>query len=132
MSENTNEENSAQSIGKRLVALCQEGKGMEAVELLYDEKIVSIEAESTEALPARMEGMEAVQGKNAWWYDNHEIHDSSAAGPFCGYRDDQFAAHFEMDVTFKPTGERSKLVEMALYTVANGKIVQEEFWYQVD
>jgi len=46
--------------------------------------------------------------------------------------DDRFAALFEMDVTFEPTGERTQLREVALYTVENGKIVQEEFWYQVD
>ena len=116
-------------IGKQLIALCNERKGLEAVDTLYDEKIVSIEGQESDELPARMEGVQAVRGKNAWWYDNHEIHDEGASGPYCGLRDDQFAAHFEMDVTFKPTGERQRLVEVALYTVANGKIVQEEFLY---
>jgi hypothetical protein len=92
----------------------------------------SIEAHGSDELPARMEGIEAIRGKSKWWYDNHEIHESTAAGPFCGQRDDRFAALFEMDVTFKPTGERTQLREVALYTVENDKIVQEEFWYQVD
>jgi len=119
-------------IGKELVALCQQGKGLEAVDRLYDEKIVSIEAQGSDELPARMEGIEAIRGKNSWWYDNHEVHASSAAGPFCGQQEDQFGALFEMDVTFKPSGERSKLTEIALYTVSGGKIVQEEFWYLMD
>ncbi len=119
-------------IGKQLVSLCQEGKGLEAVDALYDEKIVSIEAQGSDELSARMEGIEAVRGKNSWWYDNHEVHASSASGPYCGHREDQFGAHFEMDVTFKPTGVRQKLVEIALYTVSDGKIVQEEFLYQTD
>lgn len=122
----------ALEIGKRLVAYCQEGKGLEAVDALYDEKVVSIEAESSDALPARMEGIEAIRGKNTWWYDSHEVHESSAAGPFCGHREDQFAAVFEMDVTLKTTGIRSKLAEVALYTVSNGKIVQEEFLYYAE
>ena len=123
---------SASEIGKRLVALCQQGKGLEAVDTLYDEKIVSIEAQGNDEMPARMEGIDAIRGKNAWWYDNHEIHTSTAAGPFCGQRDDRFAALFEMDVTFKPTGQRTKMREVGLYTVENEKVVQEEFWYQVD
>jgi hypothetical protein len=32
-------------------------------------------------------------------------------------------------VTFKPTGKRQTRDEMALFTVANGKIVREEFFY---
>jgi hypothetical protein len=119
-------------IGKRLVALCEEGKGVEAVDALYDEKIVSIEGQGSDAIPARMEGIEAIRGKNIWWYDSHEIHASSAVGPYSGDRDDQFAVHFEMDVTLEATGVRSKLVEVALYTVKNGKIVQEEFLYLAD
>jgi len=119
-------------IGKRLVALSSENKGLEAVDTLYDEKIVSIEAEGSEDLPSRMEGIDAVRGKNSWWYDNHEIHASSAVGPFVGPHEDQFSVQFEMDVTFKPSGERSKLNEVALYKVVDSKIVQEEFWYLID
>jgi len=118
-------------IGKRLVALCRERKGLEAVDELYDEKVVSIEARGSEALPQRMEGIEAVRGKGEWWYDNHDIHSESAEGPFVGHRDDQFGAVFEMDVTHKPSGQRMQMREIALYTVANGKIVAEEFWYAV-
>lgn len=120
------------AIGKRLVELCNARKGLEAVQELYDEKIVSIEAQGSEELPARMEGIEAVQGKNAWWYDNHEIHAEKALGPFCGAQPNQFGALFELDVTFKPSGERQQLTEVALYTIGGGKIVQEEFWYLMD
>jgi hypothetical protein len=116
-------------VGRRLVALCNADKGLEAVDTLYDEKIVSIEAQGSEAMPARMEGIEAIRGKNAWWYDNHEVHSSEAKGPFCGHRDDQFAVEFSIDVTHKPTGERHRMVEVALYTVGGGKVVQEEFLY---
>ncbi len=122
---------SALEIGKRLVALSQADKGLEAVDTLYDEKIVSIEGQGTDEMPARMEGIEAVRGKSVWWYDNHEVHSSSAVGPFCGHREDQFAVLFEIDVTFKPTGERSRMSEVALYTVANDKVVQEEFLYLI-
>jgi ketosteroid isomerase-like protein len=34
-----------------------------------------------------------------------------------------------MDVTFKPTGERSKMDEVAIYTVADGRIIEERFYY---
>ena len=122
---------SAMEIGKQLVELCNAGKDDEVVDRYYDAKIVSIEGQGSDEMPARMEGIEAIRGKHAWWYDNHEIHSTRAAGPFCGHRDDQFAVLFEMDITNKPSGQRMQMSEVALYTVAGGKIVQEEFLYQV-
>lgn len=40
---------------------------------------------------------------------------------------DRFTVIFDMDVTFKPTGERSKMREIGLYTVEGGMVVREEF-----
>ena len=122
---------SAIEIGTRLVDLCNDGKSMDAVDQLYDEKIVSIEGQGSDEMPARMEGIEAVRGKGTWWYDNHEVHEMSATGPFCGHREDQFVVHYAIDVTNKPSGERSQMSEVGIYTISpsNGKIVQEEFLY---
>jgi hypothetical protein len=119
----------ASEIGRKLVALCNSGKGLEAVDTLYDEKIVSIEAQGSAEMPARTEGIVTIRGKNTWWYDNHEVHTSKATGPFCGHRDDQFAVLFEMDVTEKMSGQRHQMAEVGLYTVHAGRVVQEEFMY---
>jgi hypothetical protein len=123
---------SAAEIGRKLVELSNAGKGLDAVDTLYDEKIVSIEAQGTEEMPARMEGIQAIRGKNSWWYENHDVHETAASGPFCGHREDQFAVLFALDATFKPTGQRQQMTEVALYTVAGGKVVQEEFLSRVD
>jgi hypothetical protein len=122
---------SVQEIGSQLVGLCNAGKALEAVAKLYDEKIVSIEGQGSEEMPARMEGIKAIEGKHHWWEENHEIHASTAEGPFVGHRDDQFAVLFSMDITNKPSGQRSQMSEVALYTVKGGRIVQEEFLYKV-
>jgi len=119
----------ALEIGTRLVKLCNEDKGLEAVDELYGPGIVSIEGQGSDEMPARMEGIQAVRGKSVWWYDNHEVHASKAVGPFVGHRDDQFVVEFEIDVTPKATGERTQMREVGLYTVADGKVVQEEFLY---
>lgn len=120
---------SALEVGQKLVGLCQQGKGMEAIETLYADDIVSIEAQDMPQMPARMEGIEAIKGKNQWWYENHEVHSMVATGPFCGNRPDQFAVEFEIDVTSKADGERSQMREVGLYTVRDGKVAQEEFLY---
>ena len=124
-------ERTAAEIGKQLVALSNAHRGLEAVDALYDEKIVSIEAQGNDQIPARMDGIAAVRGKSVWWYANHDVHASAATGPFCGHREDQFAVVFDLEATFKPTGQRSSMSEVALYTVRDGRIVQEEFLYRV-
>jgi hypothetical protein len=121
------------SVGKKLVSLCRDGKMMEAVETLYSPQIVSIEAVSGgPSMPARMEGLEAIKGKNDWWVKNHEVHSSKVEGPYP--HGDRFIVHFIMDVTAKAgpmAGQRMTLDEAALYTVKEGKITQEEFFYDM-
>ena len=119
----------AMTVGSRLVELCQQGEYEQAAQELYAPSIVSIEGPGGDPEMQKLEGIEAVAKKGAWWAENHEVHGSEVAGPFCGHRDDQFVVQFDMDVTFKPTGERQNLDEIALYTVADGKIVQEEVLY---
>lgn len=122
---------SALEIGQKLVELCKAGKYMEAIDKLYGESIVSIEGQDAHDMPARIAGIEAVRGKNEWWGKNHEVHALEVVGPFCGRRPDQFAVLFDIDVTNKPSGERTQLREVALYTIDGGKIVEEAFLYQM-
>ena len=43
---------------------------------------------------------------------------------------DQFAVRFTMDVTEKASGQRTRMDEIGLYTLKNGKIVEERFFYE--
>lgn len=118
------------TVGRELVDLCRRGKYLEAVERLYAPDIVSVEASGDETMPAEMRGIDAVRGKGEWWLANHEVHGSEAKGPFP--HGDRFAVFFTMDVTSKTgpfAGKRMQFEEVALYTVKDGKIVREEFFY---
>ena len=117
-----------QEVAKKLVALCSEGKFQEATEALYSPDIVSIESMGNETMPREMKGIDAIRGKNQWWADNNEVHSSVVDGPFVG--EDKFAVYYNFDVTFKPTGKRTPMEEMALYSVKDGKIVREQFFYR--
>jgi ketosteroid isomerase-like protein len=120
----------ALEIGTALVTLNNEGREQDFVAQYYAPDIVSIEGQGSEEMPARIEGLPGVKGKHEWWYANHEVHSSTAEGPYVGHREDQFAVRFALDVT--PTGgERMQMDEVALYTVRDGKIVQEEFLYRM-
>jgi ketosteroid isomerase-like protein len=118
---------STTDIATDLVALCRQGKHLEAVSKHYSDDIVSVESASAPGMPAEMKGIDAIRGKNQWWTENHEVHSAKVNGPFVG--ENQFAVEFAFDVTFKPTGKRMQMNEMGLYTVDGGKVVHEHFYY---
>jgi ketosteroid isomerase-like protein len=93
------------------------------------EEIPSTEPVGSPEMPAEMSGIDAIRGKHEWWEANNEVHSVEANGPLLGQ--DQFAVQFIFDATFKPTGQRQTMTEMALYTVKDGKIVEEQFFYNV-
>jgi ketosteroid isomerase-like protein len=114
-------------IGQKMVELCREGKNDEAIKTLFSEDIVSVEAGAPPGQDATTKGMAAVLGKGKWWVDNHIIHSAKAEGPWP--HGDRYIVRFTYDVTFKPDNKRFTMDEAALYTVANGKVVKEEFFY---
>jgi ketosteroid isomerase-like protein len=119
---------SAATIAQELVTLCQQGRNDEVIDKYYSPDIVSIEAAAFEDQPAEIQGIEAVRGKNAWWTENNEVHSATVNGPFM-HSNGQFAVEFEFETTFKPTGQRGKMSEMAVYAVKDGRIVRERFYY---
>ena len=50
----------------------------------------------------RIEGKEAVMGKSAWWYANHEVHGRTTDGPYVN--GDTIAIRWTMDITNKESG----------------------------
>jgi len=75
---------------------------------------------------ARIEGRKGVLGKGEWWYANNQVHETKVEGPYV--HGNQFLVRFTMDVTPKG-GARTKMDELGLYTVSNGRIVEERFFY---
>src|SRR4051794_5439505 len=73
---------SSLEVGQKLVEFCRQGKNVEAVNTLYDPKIVSVETMKDPMFPQRIDGIDGVKKKNQWWVDNHQIHSAEAAGPF--------------------------------------------------
>ena len=119
-------------IGKKLVDLCKQGKDLEAIDTLDAPNIVSVEAIANAGFPQRIEGIAGIREKFQWWIQNHEVHSAEVKGPFP--HGDRFIVCFKYDVTPKDgpmKGQRVQMDEAALYTIANGKIVQEEFFYHI-
>ena len=114
------------AVAHELVDLCRARRNAEAIDKFYSDKIVSIESMGNETMPKEMHGIDAIRAKNQWWNENMEVHAADVVGPFIG--DDAFAVRYSFETTLKATGKRSIMKEMALYTVADGKIVKEEFF----
>jgi ketosteroid isomerase-like protein len=112
-------------IAEAFGALCKAGQHEEAGARFWSDDIVSREA--MEGDMAELRGRAAVKGKGEWWYANHDVHSATTTGPFVN--GDSFALIFDLDVTYKQTGQRMQMKELVLYTVRDGKVVEERFFY---
>jgi hypothetical protein len=118
-----------QEIAQKLVELCSQGKFKEAIQSLYADNIVSVEAMAPPGASREMSGLEAVIGKANWWEAEHEVHGLKLEGPLVAGA--HFCVRFTLDVTSKTAGKRMTMDELGVYEVKDGKIVREEFFYSM-
>jgi len=116
-------------VADKLVALCTQGKFDEATKELYSNDIVSMEAGAPPGGSRESKGLDAVLAKGEWWVNNHEVHSVVVEGPLVA--GSHFSVVFKLDITFKPQAKRFTMEEVAVYKVADGKIVYEEFFYSM-
>ena len=118
-----------EEVAKKVVELCRKQAWKEAVDTLYADNIVSVEAQGMEGGSPETHGIEGVQKKVDWWTNTMEVHSFKVSGPFVAH--DRFAVQFDVDVTDKNSKKRFQMSEVGVYTVKDGKIVREEFLPQV-
>ncbi|MEM7766102.1 MAG: nuclear transport factor 2 family protein [Pseudomonadota bacterium] len=117
------------ALAERVVASNKDGSIGALLDDAYAPNCVSAESVAMEGGPGReATGIDAIRAKWDWWESAHEVHSSTATGPFL-HSDNQFGVIFEIDVTDKNSGQRMQMQELGIYTVDNGKIVREEFFY---
>ena len=113
-----------QELANAFTQLCKQGEFEEAGKRFWSDEVVSLEPMTGEMAEAK--GRAAVQAKGVWWYANHEVHSVKVEGPYV--HGDQFVVRFTMDVT--PRGQaRLSMDEVGVYTLRDGKIVEERFFY---
>jgi hypothetical protein len=113
-------------IARDLVALCKAGKFAEAGEKYWADNVLSVEAAGDNP---ETKGKDAARAKTEWWENAHTIHSTVVEGPYVNA--DQFVVRFTMDISVKESGERRKMDEVGVYTIRNGKIVDERFFYAI-
>jgi hypothetical protein len=109
-----------EEVAKKVVELVRKQAWYEALDALYDQDVVSVEATAPES-----RGKEAVRGKIDWWVNAMEVHSFKASEPFVAH--DRFVVQYDADVTEKESKQRRQISEVGVYTVKNGKIAREEF-----
>ncbi|WP_299675132.1 nuclear transport factor 2 family protein [uncultured Dokdonia sp.] len=114
-------------IAEKLVNWCNQGDYASCYQNLYSPNIVSIEPKGAQM--EEVQGMEAVAQKGQWWEETFEVHSSKVSEPTVA--DNWFSVRFEMDTTHRPSGQRSQSSEIAVYEVQDGKIVKEQFFYDM-
>jgi hypothetical protein len=114
-----------EEVGMKVAELVRKQEYKEAIDTLYADDILSIEAGGHEGMSAEMRGIEAVRGKTQWWIDQMEVHSLKVSGPFAAH--DKFVLRYDIDVTDKESKKRMQMSEVGVYTVKEGKIIREEF-----
>jgi ketosteroid isomerase-like protein len=114
-------------IAEALVEGCRTGKELENLDKLYHAEAVSVEAMDYSGQGRETPGLDGIKGKHAWWDGAMEMHSAEVEGPFL-HGEDRFAVIFDIDATDKASGQRMPMREVAIYHVADGKIVREEFF----
>ncbi|MDA7963881.1 SnoaL-like domain-containing protein [Ruegeria sp.] len=115
-------------IATELVAGCRENRAKENLGKLYASDAVSVEAADAMGMGRETHGVDAIRGKHDWWEGAHEVSGASVSDPYL-HGDDRFAVIFEVQGKVKDSGEAFDMKEVAIYHVADGKIVREEFFY---
>jgi SnoaL-like protein len=116
---------STEDVAMRLVELCKGTEWKKAIDELYANDIVSIEPRQVGNVPAEVRGIDKVRGKNDWWEQNMEVHDSKVSGPFIA--GDTFVVRFDINATDKNSKKRMQMSEVGIYTVKDDKVVRERF-----
>jgi hypothetical protein len=115
-------------VANRFNELGQTGQYDKIQDELYAENAVSIEPEKAEKMGmSSVEGLAAIREKGKVFNSMvEEMHGGYSTEPVVA--GDHFCLAMGMDVTFKNFG-RTKIDEIAVYEVKDGKIVKEQFFY---
>lgn len=117
-------------IANKLVECCQNNEEAKALDTLYAADAVSVEAADYTGQGREAAGLDAIRAKHEWWFGAHEVHSQNVDGPYL-HGEDQFSVIFELDVTNKESQDRMQMKETATYTIKDGKIAREEFFYKL-
>lgn len=112
-------------IGQRLCELCGNGNYVQAIDELYAE-----DAEGAEPMAAEpIRGKDKLRAGTEQFLSENEMTDTQIEGPMPF--GDRFIVRFAGTNTMRDGSGSQYFVEYGLYTVKDGKIVKQEFFYDL-
>jgi len=119
---------SVETVARKLIQLCNDGKHFEVMRTMYAPEMVSVEGDGRETV-----GKEAVIRKSEIFQGDNAIMSQDLRGAFfCGdpsASSGRFAVYSSITFVPKAGGARQTHEEIGLYTVKNDAITREEFFY---
>jgi len=118
-----------QQVANKLWKYCKEGKWAQAQKELYSKDVWS--QEPVGSSPRMVKGMKGIKQKGDWWHKNIKVWDMNASKPTVA--GNWITMKFQMETQNKAKGSpRIKSEEIALYNVKEGKIISEQFFYDME
>jgi len=117
----------AQEVANRLVLLCREGKNVEAINELYDDNVMSHEPKDS-PIKEKVGKQAVLDATNQWSNSVEELHNAYISDPIVA--GNFFACTMKVDATYKERG-RNTMDEVCVFEVKDGKIVYEQFFYNM-
>ncbi len=115
-------------IARDFTAMLRLGQFEAAGEKFWSMDVTSAEPNHlSHDLPTRVSGIEAVRRKIRARFAQARIEDLGIDGPFV--TGDQFALFLDMLITNPASGLATPFTEIAIFTVRDGRIVEESFFY---
>ena len=114
-------------VANDIIAMLNTGEFEACGAKYWADDVTSTEPGGPPGMDPVSKGKAAVEAKSKWWSDNHETEGLEIEGPYVN--GDQFTCRFKMKVKVKATGQMMDMDEHALYTIKNGKITEEKFFY---
>jgi hypothetical protein len=116
-------------IARNFTAMLRAGQFEAAGERFWADKVTSVEpADLSVHIPALVSGITDARGKARARFGASRIDDLGIDGPFV--TGDQFALFLDMLITDPESGHAQPFTEIAIFTVCDGRIIEERFFYE--
>ncbi len=117
-------------IAKNCIDLWEKQAWFEAFDRYYSDDAVNAEPMGWHGIPSEVVGKQAIIEKYKWLTEEFwsSVDSIKCSEPYF-FGNERFAVAIEHEVTPRQTGERTHLVEIGVYTVRDGKVIREEFFY---
>ena len=115
-------------VARDFTDMLRQGQFVAARERFWASDVRSIEPHDLpDGIAAEVSGIEAARVKTVRWFGTRQVHDLSIDGPFV--TGNQFALFLDMMIADLPSGADRPFTEIAIFTVRDGRIIEERFFY---